>query len=72
MIGDSIVFGWSREGHEVWNEHYGNRNAVNIGSSGDMTSHMLWHMPDALHPNAEGYREWAKAMEPMLTTLLGK
>ena len=29
-------------------------------------------MPDALHPNAEGYREWAKAMEPMLTGLLGK
>jgi beta-glucosidase len=184
MIGDSIVFGWSREGHEVWNEYYGNRNAVNIGSSGDRTSHMLWHiqeggldgmkdrnpkavvimigtnnrgepenegrdtaqgvlailkevhqrlphskilllaifprgwtpedegrirndkinrilktyadnktvywldlketfldkdgllrkdlLPDALHPNAEGYREWAKAMEPMLTKLLGK
>ena len=184
MIGDSIVFGWSREGHEVWNEHYGNRNAVNIGSSGDRTSHMLWHiqdggldgmkernpkvvvimigtnnrgepvnegrdtaqgvlailkevhhrlpdskilllaifprdwkptdegrvrndrvngilktyadnktvywldlketflatdgmlrkdlMPDALHPNVEGYREWAKAMEPKLTELLGK
>ena len=184
MRGDSIVFGWSREGHKVWNEHYGNRNAVNIGSSGDRTSHMLWHiqdggldgmkdrnpkvvvimigtnnrdepanegrdtaqgvlailkevhhrlpdskilllaifprewkptdagrirndqvnsilktyadnktvywldlketflgkdgmlrkdlMPDALHPNVEGYREWAKAMEPMLTELLGK
>jgi beta-glucosidase len=184
MIGDSIVFGWSREGHEVWNENYGNRNAVNIGSSGDMTSHMLWHiqdggldgmkdrnpaavvimigtnnrgepanegrdtaqgvlailkevhqrlpaskilllaifprdgrpedagrirndqvnsilktyadnktvywldlketflskdgmlrkdlMPDEVHPNVEGYREWAKAMEPTLTGLLGK
>jgi lysophospholipase L1-like esterase len=30
------------------------------------------HMPDALHPNVEGYREWAKAMEPKLTELLGK
>jgi beta-glucosidase len=29
-------------------------------------------MPDALHPNVEGDREWAKAMEPMLTELLGK
>jgi lysophospholipase L1-like esterase len=29
-------------------------------------------MPDALHPNVEGYREWAKAKEPMLTELLGK
>ena len=27
MIGDSIVFGWSREGHKVWDEHYGERNA---------------------------------------------
>lgn len=184
MIGDSIVFGWSREGHKVWDEHYGNRNAVNIGSSGDRTSHMLWHiqdggldgmkarnpkvvvimigtnnrgepanqgrdtaqgvlailkevhnrlpkskilllaifprewkpqdegrvrndqinrilntyadnktvywldlketfldkdgmlrkdlMPDSLHPNVEGYRQWAKAMEPMLSKLLGK
>ena len=68
MIGDSIVFEWCREGHEVWNEHYGKRNAVNIASSGDRTS----HMPDALHPNVEGYREWAKAMEPKLTDLLGK
>jgi beta-glucosidase len=29
-------------------------------------------MPDALHPNVAGYREWAKAMEPKLTELLGK
>ena len=29
-------------------------------------------MPDALHPNVEGHREWAKAMEPMLTELFGK
>jgi hypothetical protein len=28
-------------------------------------------MPDALYPNVEAYREWATAMEPMLTELLG-
>ncbi|MBI1337530.1 MAG: acetylglucosamine-6-sulfatase [Phycisphaera sp.] len=44
MIGDSIVFGWSRIGKPVWDEFYGQRNAVNIGSSGDRTSHMLWHI----------------------------
>ena len=44
MIGDSIVFGWSRVGKPVWDEFYGNRNAVNIGSSGDRTTHMLWHI----------------------------
>lgn len=43
FVGDSIVFQWSRRGKDVWNEHYGDRNAVNIGSSGDQTQHMLWH-----------------------------
>ncbi len=43
MVGDSIVFGWSRTGHKVWKEFYGKRKAVNIGSSGDRTYHMLWH-----------------------------
>lgn len=43
FVGDSIVFQWGRRGREVWQEHYGNRNAVNIGSSGDQTQHMLWH-----------------------------
>ena len=43
MVGDSIVFGWSRIGQPVWDEFYGKRNAVNIGSSGDQTKHMLWH-----------------------------
>jgi beta-glucosidase len=44
MIGDSIVFGWGRIGTPVWDEFYGKRNAVNIGSSGDQTKHMLWHL----------------------------
>lgn len=43
MVGDSIVFGWSRIGGKVWDEFYGKRKAVNIGSSGDRTYHMLWH-----------------------------
>ena len=43
MVGDSIVFGWSRVGQPVWDEFYGDRKAVNIGSSGDRTYHMLWH-----------------------------
>jgi beta-glucosidase len=43
MVGDSIVFGWSRVGNPVWDAYYGDRKAVNIGSSGDRTYHMLWH-----------------------------
>lgn len=44
MVGDSIVFEWPRVGKQVWAEFYGDRNAVNIGSSGDATYHMLWHL----------------------------
>lgn len=44
MIGDSIVFQWARRGKPVWDEWYADRNAVNIGSSGDRTYHMLYHL----------------------------
>jgi beta-glucosidase len=44
MIGDSIVFQWGRSGKDVWNKWYADRNAVNIGSSGDRTYHMLYHL----------------------------
>ena len=27
-------------------------------------------MPDLLHPNAEGYKIWAEAMEPMINKLM--
>ena len=44
MVGDSIVFRWGRTGAKVWDEYYAKRNACNIGSSGDRTQHMLWHI----------------------------
>lgn len=54
MVGDSIVFGWARTGKPVWDEFYGKRKAVNIGSSGDRTDHMLWHFQ---HGGLEGMKE---------------
>jgi len=42
FVGDSITQGWEGNGEEVWQEYYGQRNAVNLGFSGDRTQHVLW------------------------------
>ena len=44
MIGDSIVFRWERQGKKIWEKYYGHRRAVQIGSSGDYTDHILWRL----------------------------
>ncbi len=54
FIGDSIVQNWEGQGKDVWSEYYGDRNAVNLGISGDRTQHVLWRLQngniDAIHP----------------------
>lgn len=42
MIGDSITHSWETQGKEVWDKFYSNRNAFNIGFSGDRTEQVLW------------------------------
>lgn len=44
FIGDSITQAWETAGKEVWKQHYGDRNAVNLGISGDRTQHVLWRL----------------------------
>lgn len=44
FIGDSITHGWEGAGKAVWDEYYGNRNAVNLGIGGDRTQHVLWRL----------------------------
>jgi beta-glucosidase len=44
MIGDSITQGWEGAGKRVWDEYYGQRNAVNLGIGGDQTQHVLWRL----------------------------
>ncbi len=51
FIGDSITQGWEGAGKPVWDEFYGNRNAVNLGFSGDRTEHVLWRLDNG---NAAG------------------
>ena len=44
FIGDSITQGWEGSGKNVWQKHYGTRNAVNLGIGGDRTQHVLWRL----------------------------
>ncbi|OHB53302.1 MAG: hypothetical protein A2Y07_00595 [Planctomycetes bacterium GWF2_50_10] len=44
MIGDSITHGWEGAGKAMWEKYYSNRNAVNMGFSGDQTQHVLWRL----------------------------
>ncbi len=44
FIGDSITHGWENEGADVWQEYYQDRNALNLGFSGDRTEHVLWRL----------------------------
>jgi N-acetylglucosamine-6-sulfatase len=44
FIGDSITQGWEGAGKAVWEKYYGNRNALNLGFSGDRTEHVLWRL----------------------------
>jgi len=51
FIGDSITHGWEGGGGGVWRQFYGDRNAVNLGISGDQTGHVLWRLD---HGNVDG------------------
>lgn len=51
FIGDSITQGWEGGGKEVWKKYYSDRNAVNLGISGDRTQHVIWRLDNG---NLEG------------------
>ncbi|CAN5789715.1 hypothetical protein BH23PLA1_BH23PLA1_22660 [soil metagenome] len=51
FLGDSITQGWNgfdsktEQGpRQVWERHYGPRNAANFGIGGDRTQHVLWRI----------------------------
>ena len=44
MIGDSITHGWEKAGKDVWQQFYQDKNALNLGFSGDRTEHVLWRL----------------------------
>jgi len=60
FIGDSITHAWENEGAEVWQEYYQDRNAFNLGFSGDRTEHLLWRLENGA----------VDAMKPALAVLM--
>ncbi len=63
FLGDSITQNWERSGpppwrdfRPVWQHFYGGRHALNLGFTGDATSHLLWRLEHGevagLHPRA--------------------
>jgi beta-glucosidase len=60
FIGDSITQGWEGGGaKEVWEKHYGQRKAVNIGIGGDRTQHVLYRLQNG---NLEGIKPKAAVL----------
>ncbi|MBN2308570.1 MAG: DUF1080 domain-containing protein, partial [Candidatus Hydrogenedentes bacterium] len=51
FIGDSITHSWENSGAPIWERYYSERNAVNLGFSGDRTQHVLWRLE---HGNIDG------------------
>ena len=52
-VGDSIVEHFNKQGKEVWEHYYADRNALNLGISGDRTEHVLWRLD---HGNIDGIK----------------
>jgi lysophospholipase L1-like esterase len=51
FLGDSITQDWEKHGPPdwqdfapVWQRFYGDRNAINLGFTGDTTAHLLWRI----------------------------
>jgi lysophospholipase L1-like esterase len=45
FVGDSITDGWrNKNGKQIFEEHYGSMDPLNIGIGGDRTQHVLWRL----------------------------
>jgi lysophospholipase L1-like esterase len=45
FLGDSITQSWEwRDFAPVWQRYYGDRNAIDLGFTGDTTAHLLWRI----------------------------
>lgn len=53
FIGDSITQGWEGAGKGTWEKFYAQRNALNLGFSGDRTEHVIWRLQNGNLKNQE-------------------
>ncbi|MFZ6760456.1 GDSL-type esterase/lipase family protein [Undibacterium sp. Ji50W] len=44
FIGDSITHNWEKDGIDVWNRHYRQYHALDLGFGGDRTENVLWRL----------------------------
>jgi len=44
FIGDSITEGWEKSGSAVWQRHYSQYHALDLGFGGDRTENVLWRL----------------------------
>ncbi|MBO7684718.1 MAG: DUF1080 domain-containing protein [Kiritimatiellae bacterium] len=66
FIGDSITHFWETHGKDVWKRHFadGKYKALNLGTSGDRTEHVLWRLTEGRE--LDGYE--AKCIVLMIGT----
>ena len=66
FIGDSITHGWEGAGKEQWKKYFseGRHKALNLGTSGDRTEHVLWRITEG--GELDGYE--AKVVLVMIGT----
>lgn len=44
FLGDSITHAWEDIGLPIWQQHYGDYQALNLGYAGDRTENVLWRI----------------------------
>jgi lysophospholipase L1-like esterase len=67
FLGDSITEQWEGPGKDVWEKYYGKRRAVDFGTGGDMTQHVLWRLQNG---NVEGLDAPKEGKPPRLVVLM--
>ncbi|MEM6980206.1 MAG: sulfatase/phosphatase domain-containing protein [Planctomycetota bacterium] len=68
FLGDSITQGWEGRGAEVWNDFYADRNAINLGISGDRTENVIWRIMPSSKRNQP--KSPISAVQPEVLVLL--